>query len=57
MCEQPETFLSLLGNLAHWEFELFLMFLFDVVVGLCIWPFAKKHILHHLERDRREGNG
>src|SRR3989344_750144 len=37
-----ETFWTLLGDLAHWEFELFLIFLFDVLIGLLIWPYIKK---------------
>lgn len=50
----PETFMSLLRDRAHWEFELFLMALFDGLIGAILWPFARKHWRHHLERDRRE---
>jgi len=50
MCEQ-ETFWTLLTNAAHWYFELFLMFLFDVVIGLAVWPFVRKHWKHHVTRD------
>jgi membrane glycosyltransferase len=54
MCEQ-ETFLSLMKNAAHWEFELFLMFLFDIVLGLIVWPFIssiiRKKALHHESDD------
>jgi hypothetical protein len=50
----PETFWSLLHNAAHWEFELFLMALFDGVVGCVAWPFVKKHWAHHIERDKKE---
>jgi len=49
-----ETFWTLLRNGAHWEFELFLMLLFDGLIGALLWPFVKKHIEHHLERDRKE---
>jgi hypothetical protein len=52
---QPETFWTLLHNAAHWEFELFLMVLFDLVLGAFIWPLVKKHWKHHLERDKKEG--
>ena len=51
-----ETFWTLLHDSAHWEFEVFLTILQDVVIGAIIWPFAKKHIGHHLDRDKREGN-
>ena len=53
-----ETFWTLLHDSAHWEFELFVgfveMLIFDVIVGLLIWPFLRKHWTHHLERDERE---
>ncbi len=42
-----ETFWDLLKDPAHWWFELFLIFLFDVVVGLIIWPFIQKALVHH----------
>jgi hypothetical protein len=49
-----ETFWTLLGDPAHWMFELFLMLLFDgLIVGLC-WPFVRKHWQHHVARDRAE---
>ena len=51
---QPETFQTLLRDKAHWEFELFLMLLFDVVIGAVAWPFVKKHWNHHIARDRKE---
>ncbi len=44
---KPETFWTLLSDAAHWEFELFLMFLFDVVLGLMIWPYLLKLWKHH----------
>jgi deoxyhypusine synthase len=50
----PETFQSLLGNAAHWEFEIFLMLLFDGIIGAILWPFVKKHWEHHLAHDRKE---
>ena len=48
---QSETFWTLLRDRAHWEFELFLMVLFDGVVGALLWPFIKRHWDHHLSRD------
>lgn len=50
-----ETFWTLLRDAAHWEFEIFLMVLFDGVIGALIWPFARKHLYHHLQRDKEEG--
>jgi len=49
-----ETFWTLLHDAAHWEFEVFLMVVFDGVVGALLWPFAKKHWDHHVARDRKE---
>ena len=46
-----ETFWTLLKDSAHWEFELFLMFLFDVVLGLIIWPCVRKFGKHHQKDD------
>jgi len=39
-----ETFWDLFKSLPHWEFELFLMILFDVVIGYFIWGVIKRHI-------------
>ncbi|MBX4181540.1 hypothetical protein KW807_01600 [Candidatus Parcubacteria bacterium] len=50
---EHETFLTLLQDKAHWEFELFLIFLFDVVIGLILWPSIKKFIIHHKTDDER----
>lgn len=48
---EHETFWTLINNAAHWEFELFLMFIFDVVIGLIIWPLLKKKEMHHQSDD------
>src|ERR1700692_4108248 len=49
-----ETFWTLLRNQAHWEFEIFLMLLFDgVIAGVC-WPFLRKHWSHHIARDNQD---
>ena len=53
--EHVETFWTLLRDAAHWEFELFLMLLFDGVIGLLLWPFIRKHWKHHVRRDHKEG--
>lgn len=50
----PETFWFLLHNAAHWEFEIFLMVLFDGLIGALIWPFVRKHWQHHVYRDKKE---
>jgi membrane protein implicated in regulation of membrane protease activity len=50
LAEQVEDFWFLLHNLAHWEFELFLMFIFDVVLGLLLIPFVKRWLKKHDER-------
>jgi hypothetical protein len=56
---QPETFWTLLHDGAHWEFELFVglveTVIFDVLIGLMLWPFVKKHWQHHVERDKLAG--
>lgn len=44
-----ETFWDLLKSPGHWYFELFLMFIFDVLIGLILWPRIKKHIHHDVE--------
>jgi hypothetical protein len=48
---EHETFWTLLKDKAHWEFELFLMFVFDVVIGFIFWPLIKKLMLHHKTDD------
>jgi hypothetical protein len=52
---EHETFFTLLQNPAHWEFELFLMVVFDLIIGALLWPTVRKHWKHHLEHDRRHG--
>ena len=51
---ESETFRSLLCDRAHWEFELFLMLLFDGIVGCILYPFALKHWKHHVMHDRHD---
>ncbi len=42
-----ETFWDLLKDPAHWYFEFLLIIIFDVVIGLLIWPFIQKALTHH----------
>ena len=42
-----ETFLDLLKDPAHWYFELLLIVIFDVIIGLLIWPSIQKALIHH----------
>lgn len=53
MYESHETFWTLLSDPAHWQFELFLIVLFDVIIGIIIWPQIRKFILHHKSDDER----
>lgn len=39
-----ESFMDLLRDPNHWGFELFLMLLFDVLIGALAWPAIKRHI-------------
>jgi hypothetical protein len=48
---EHETFWTLLTDLPHWEFEIFLMVIFDGLVGAILWPLIKRHI----HRDIKEG--
>jgi len=50
---EQETFFSLVTNLAHWELELFIMFIFDVVIGLLIWPRLRSWGKHHRSDDSK----
>jgi hypothetical protein len=56
MCE-PETFWTLLRDAAHWEFELLLIIVFDLLLAGLAWPFVKRHWQHHLDRDKEDSNG
>jgi len=48
---EKETFWTLLSDLPHWEFEVFLIILFDVIIGALIWPNIKRMFSHHKEDD------
>jgi len=42
-----ESFFDLVRDPAHWEFEMLLIVIFDVIIGLIIWPFIQKALVHH----------
>lgn len=50
---EKETFWTLVRDLPHWEFELFLIFIFDVLIGLLVWPYIRKFTRHHKSDDER----
>lgn len=50
---EEESFFTLVKDLAHWEFELFLIVIFDVIVGLILWPWVRRYIIHHKSDDER----
>jgi hypothetical protein len=47
-----ETFLTLLKDPAHWEFEIFLIIIFDGLIGLILWPKIKKFLRHYKSDDK-----
>ena len=51
-----ETFWTLLQDAPHWEFEIFLIILFDGIIGLLIWPQIMMWFRHHKEGDSKMGN-
>ena len=55
MIIETETFWTLLRDKAHWEFEIFVSLVVDVVFVGLIWQRVKKHWNHHLARDKKEG--
>ena len=53
---ERETFWTLLHDSAHWEFEIFLIFIFDILLGAIIWPFLKRIYVknpHHKSDDAK----
>ncbi len=53
--ETPETFWTLLRDPSHWEFEIFLMILFDGLIGALLFPWIRRHWQHHVSRDQKDG--
>lgn len=57
---EHETFFTLLHDKAHWQFELFLIFLDQIVLGILILPFLRnfkskiyKNDPHHKSDDKK----
>lgn len=44
MCPDHETFWTLLHDAAHWEFEIFLMILFDGIIFGLVWRLIRKYV-------------
>jgi hypothetical protein len=49
---EHETFWTLLKDPAHWAFEIFLIALFNGLLGLIIWPRIKKFLQHYKSDDK-----
>ena len=47
---EHETFWTLLYDASHWEFELFLMFVFDVIIGLLLWPVIRMFVWPRIKK-------
>lgn len=45
-----ETYWELMRDPAHWLFEITLILIFDVIIGMVAWPFVKKWIKNHDEK-------
>lgn len=45
-----ETYMELMTDPAHWFFEITLIVIFDVLLGMILWPFAKKWLKAHDEK-------
>lgn len=50
---EHETFWDLLTDLPHWQFEVVTTILFDVLIGLMIWPTIKRWFSHHEKDDTK----
>ena len=49
-----ETFWDLARDAAHWEFEIFLMIVFDGLLLGIFYPWLRKHWKHHIAHDQRD---
>lgn len=56
MEHEKETFLDLLTSLPHWELELVIILIVDVIVGMIIWPRIKRWGIHHRGDDLKIEN-
>lgn len=50
---EAETFWTLLHDPAHWQFEIFLMIIFDLFVGALLWPRVRKWLHIHAKEDAK----
>lgn len=50
---EHETFWTLLTDAAHWQFEIFLIVIFDGLIGVIIWPRIQQFFRHHEKDDDR----
>jgi hypothetical protein len=48
---ETETFWTLVCSAAHWELELLIVFIVDVLIGLILWPIIRSKALHHQSDD------
>lgn len=51
--EHQETLWTLLTDPNHWALELIIMAIFDGLIGLCLWPWVKRSLLHHKSDDQK----
>jgi hypothetical protein len=54
MLAESETFWSLLHDPAHWTFEVFLMVVFDGLIGALLWPHIKRWLKQHHHQEEAE---
>ncbi len=50
---EHETFMSLLRDKAHWEFELFIQLLIDGLIGAVLWPLVRSHMKKHHNHEKK----
>lgn len=51
-----ETYWELMRNVDHWLFELTLIFIFDVMIGMLAYPLFRKWLAAHDRRHHRPHN-
>lgn len=42
-----ETYMELMKDPSHWAFEITLIIIFDVIIGMIAWPLIKRAVLLH----------